>query len=147
MSIYFITQDRPILSVGCMSLAMSIKAGALLLLPSVFGWIHYFYGTFMLLESVALFVFTQVLLASPFCDDSAARLMGFSSANTGWEEYSKFIFGGRMHGANAHCLANFWNKQMISEELYDSWTFVNIMKFMMLATNVVFFFVKFNALP
>lgn len=147
LALYFISKHRPLVSVTSMALALSIKAGAILMLPSILGWIQYFYGTIYLLASVAWFVFIQYILAAPFCSPTVSSLMGFSSAGTGWSNYFKFFLGGRTHGANAFDLSYFWNEYTISQQLYESVAFVNIMKFMMIFVNVFFFFIKFNGLP
>lgn len=100
LAILMMSVDHPLLSVVFMNLSLSIKAGALLLVPTMFGWIHYFYGTFKLIQGVVVTVVIQMFIAAPFISETAAKLMGFLEAGTGWEEYKTFIIGrGRTHGA------------------------------------------------
>ena len=56
LSIWLMTRDKPLHSAVAAGLAVSIKAGALLLLPSILGWTHYFYGTKRLLQVFAAYV-------------------------------------------------------------------------------------------
>lgn len=41
MCLYFVSSNKPIKGVIFLTLALSIKAGAMLLVPGFFGWIQY----------------------------------------------------------------------------------------------------------
>ena len=89
---------------------------------------------------------SQAVMAAPFSFDAPAKLMGFNSADTGFQNYTSFVFGGKERGA--HIDHNYyWSLDMVSEEYYESPCFPVIMKSLMLFMNVYFFFIKFNALP
>jgi hypothetical protein len=68
LSILMLAKDRPLLSVLALSLGI-VKAGIILLIPTVVGLIHYFYGTFMLLLSIVVLFISQAVLAAPFSFD------------------------------------------------------------------------------
>jgi hypothetical protein len=72
--------------------------------------------------------------------------MGFMEAGTSWKEYSKYILGYRSHGAD-QSNSSYWHETMLSYDVYMSPAFVNIVKFMMVAINIYFFFIRMNALP
>jgi len=57
------------------TLALSIKAGVILLLPGFLGQIQYNYGTLTLLKCITVLVAFQILVAVPF-------LMGETSVAT-----------------------------------------------------------------
>jgi hypothetical protein len=72
--------------------------------------------------------------------------MGFNSAETGFSNYTSFVFGGKERGA--HFSHNyFWSLDMVSLEYYESECFPVIMKSLMIFINLYFFFIRFNALP
>lgn len=83
-SILLMAWDRPLLASASMSMALSVKAGALLLVPSMMGWVHFFYGTKKLIQSLGVYLGLQLLLAAPFCWDPCAQLVGFKEGGTGW---------------------------------------------------------------
>lgn len=43
--IYLLTRNRPVMAALFLTLSLSVKAGAMLMVPSFFAWVHYFYGT------------------------------------------------------------------------------------------------------
>lgn len=49
-----------------------MKAGALLLLPALLGWVQYQHGIYNLVFAVAIVVGFQVVIASPVIYDEAA---------------------------------------------------------------------------
>ena len=49
--IYFIASNKPLWASFFLTLSLSVKAGAMLLVPSFMGWIHAHYGTKNLLMS------------------------------------------------------------------------------------------------
>lgn len=83
LTMFTLVNDRPLTAAVLASLGTGIKTGAVIMLPALFGWTHFFYGTFTLLKSVSLFFSIHVFLAAPFCFEGAARLIGF-----GYEEIS-----------------------------------------------------------
>jgi hypothetical protein len=56
LTIYKLVADQPLSAALFVSMALSIKAGGLLLVPTVFGWLHYFYGTTKLLQGILVLV-------------------------------------------------------------------------------------------
>lgn len=75
--IYFATSNRPVSAVMCLSIAITLKAGAILLIPALFGWIHYQHGTFKLLQSLFIFLLIQSLVAAPFISDNFCYVFGW----------------------------------------------------------------------
>jgi uncharacterized membrane protein len=51
---WLLSKNRPYLSAIFLSLAISIKAGAVLLIPSVFGLVHYYNGTITLVNVILI---------------------------------------------------------------------------------------------
>lgn len=66
--VYFLAHDKPMLATLCAASAFSIKAGASVLLPSLLGWIHFFYGTTYLVANTILLFVVQGLAAYPFLE-------------------------------------------------------------------------------
>lgn len=58
-------------------MSLSVKAGAMLLLPTFLGWVHFFYGTKKLAICFGLIVVFQVALMCPICFDPIAKMVGF----------------------------------------------------------------------
>ena len=56
LCLYFVANNKPIKGVFSLSLGLSIKAGALLLVPTFFGWIQYHHGIKLLLVAITIFV-------------------------------------------------------------------------------------------
>ena len=56
LCLYCITSNRPVIAALMLTLALSIKAGAILLLPGLLGWIHYKYGAQKLVFSLLIIV-------------------------------------------------------------------------------------------
>ena len=57
LSIYYISvKNRPVLAAFLLTLSLSIKAGAMLLVPSFLGWIQYHHGTIILIKSILVIV-------------------------------------------------------------------------------------------
>jgi len=54
ISMWLLSKNRPYLSAIFLSLAISIKAGAVLLIPSVFGLVHYYNGTITLVNVILI---------------------------------------------------------------------------------------------
>lgn len=52
--IYLAVRNQPVAAAAMLSMAISIKAGAILLLPSLLGWIQYQSGTITLLASICV---------------------------------------------------------------------------------------------
>jgi uncharacterized membrane protein len=85
--IYLILTDRPIMSSVMLSVALSIKAGVILMLPGFLGQLQYHYGTFTLLKCIILIFAIQVVVALPF-------LLGETSVSV-YLEKSKLTGQGR----------------------------------------------------
>jgi uncharacterized membrane protein len=55
---FLVSSNRPVLAAMFLTLGLSIKAGAMLLVPSFLGWIQYQHGTIVLLRCIFLiFIF------------------------------------------------------------------------------------------
>ena len=50
------TKEKPILAALMLTLGISVKAGAILMLPGLMGWTQYQYGTIRLIASVILII-------------------------------------------------------------------------------------------
>lgn len=94
--IYSLTRNQPVLAAFFLTLSLSVKAGAMLLVPSFFGWVHYFYGTKTLLLCIFVTVLFQFVLMAPICFDPIAKLVGFQNGGTHWTDYLKYskLLGG-----------------------------------------------------
>jgi len=64
--IYMVSKNRPLFAMIMLSLAISIKAGGLLMLPAVLGWTQYKYGTIKLVQSIIILISIQAIVAGPF---------------------------------------------------------------------------------
>lgn len=53
-ALYMLMKNYPRVAVFLLSMGMSIKAGAMLMLPSILGLIQYHYGTNCLLSSILI---------------------------------------------------------------------------------------------
>lgn len=91
LAIAAIVGGMSICGIIALSLAASLKAPAVLLLPSYLGWVQHTDGTLTLMVCVAVFVAIQVFFALPFVDDDMAKKLGYEGANTGWIEYLRKI--------------------------------------------------------
>ena len=55
-AIYFTLKDRPYVASALVTLALSVKAGVILILPSFLGCLQYNYGTKTLMKCLAIIV-------------------------------------------------------------------------------------------
>ena len=55
LCIYYASANCPISAVAFLGIAITLKAGAILLVPCLFGWVQYQYGTKKLIEAVMIF--------------------------------------------------------------------------------------------
>ena len=100
LCLYMVTQNRPIIAAMFLTLGLSIKAGAMLLLPSFLGWIQYQYGTKTLFLNFFIIVGFQVIIMLPLSFDEIAKAVGFPEGGTHWLDYlkySKFLGGDKDH--------------------------------------------------
>jgi len=74
---YLLTKNCPIYAATFLTFSLSIKAGAMLLVPSFLGWIQYQYGVWKLIVCVLIIVGFQVAIMAPLSFDSVAQLFGF----------------------------------------------------------------------
>jgi predicted membrane-bound dolichyl-phosphate-mannose-protein mannosyltransferase len=56
-SMWMLSKNRPLLSAIFLSLAISLKAGAVLLIPSVFGLVFYYNGSLTLIYVIVIIMF------------------------------------------------------------------------------------------
>lgn len=145
MAIYYvILNGNPIWASFWFTMALSVKAGAMLLVPAFLGWIQYQHGLRNLLACIFVIVSFQLLIASPFTVDPVAQLLGFERGDTSWKDYFKYAkFSGgdkdRQYGS-LYDWTIYW--QMIDRRIYYKWWFVALLKLTMLAINVWYFFVR-----
>ena len=128
-----------------------MKAGALLLIPSMLGSIHLNHGTITLLVSVFLVVAYQVLLAAPFLEIFGgetsirdyvwmSKLTGAGrDGNQGAGEFFNFV-------AATQGLSIFWT-WMPEEFYYNFWGLGIFSKIAIPTVNAWFFFGTKNCLP
>lgn len=133
------------LSTIFLSLSLSIKTGAILMIPSFLGTLHLQKGTLNLIISVFVLIFVQLVLASPFLFDPVAKAFGWKlGANTSFIEYlyfTKIITKPGVSGMAAHYdLSYFW--KFISKDIYQSSEFCIFLKSGMLFINIYYFFIR-----
>lgn len=148
---YLLARNRPIWAALFLTLSLSVKAGAVLLVPSFFGWIHYHYGTQNLAAALLVVVLFQAALMLPLCFDPFARMIGFQGGGTHWMDYLKYskLLGGdkdRPYGSD-YQWSIYWSWQMVSEKTYYNDAFFYFLKISMLMVNVYYFFIKMQTLP
>jgi hypothetical protein len=101
--VYLIEFRRPLIASCFITLAISIKVGALLLIPTFLGTIQYQFGPTYLIFAVLIILGWQIGIALPFCNDWAAYHLGFENAKTSLRTYlenAMFIrHRNRLHGA------------------------------------------------
>ena len=85
-----VLKANPIWASFWFTMALSVKAGAMLLVPAFLGWIQYQHGLRNLLACIFVIVGFQILLASPLCFDPIAKMFGFKSGDTSLEDYLKY---------------------------------------------------------
>jgi uncharacterized membrane protein len=56
LCLFLIQRNRPLLAACALTLGLSIKAGAMLLMPAFFGWVQYQHGMVTLLKSILIVV-------------------------------------------------------------------------------------------
>lgn len=95
---YFILTSRPFIASFFVTLALSVKAGVILLLPAFFGSIQYNFGTRTLLKCLILVAGFQVMVALPF-------VMGETSVK-------EYLFRSKLTGEGRNGVA-------YAESLYD----------------------------
>ena len=139
-----IATNRPIHAALFLTLSLSVKAGAMLLVPSFMGWIHFHYGTFKLIYALALIVTFQVIIMLPICFDPFAKLVGFQAGATHWFnylQYAKFLGGDkdRQYGSSYEWTI-YW--QIVGGKIYKSPWFADMLKKLMLLVNVYYFFLR-----
>lgn len=66
LAIYCFVKDCPNMGVFFFSIGFGIKAGAILLIPAMFGMIQYNHGTIQLIKSVVTFVAFTIIISLPF---------------------------------------------------------------------------------
>lgn len=121
LCIYFIAvKSRPVVAAMFLTLALSIKAGAMLLVPSFLGWIQYQHGTFTLLKSILLIVIFQVIIMAPLSFDFVSRAVGFASGDTWWRDYLKYskFLGGDKDRQYGSTYGNTIYWQIVGEKMY-----------------------------
>mmetsp|Transcript_1105 Transcript_1105/g.2033 ORF Transcript_1105/g.2033 Transcript_1105/m.2033 type:complete len:118 (+) Transcript_1105:1694-2047(+) len=88
LTIYFVATNRVLLASLTITLSLSIKAGALLLIPAVLGWTQYHLGTKSTILAITIIFAVQLLLLSPFICEPIAIGLGFpNGAETKLRDY------------------------------------------------------------
>jgi hypothetical protein len=148
---FLASKNRPIGAVTLLSVAISLKAGGLLLLPALLGWVQYQHGTGKLLLSLLAFVGIQVLAAAPFVSDTFCGLFGWKmGAQTSLRTYlerSKFLPSTekREQVGSQYGISLWW--RFIDESTYYKDSFLSFLKVCMLSINIWYFFIRRNCLP
>lgn len=146
LCLYAISSNKPTLAALMLTMAMSIKAGAMLLVPSILGCIQYQWGTLKLIKSVFIIVFVQFLVVSPFIYEPAALALGFEGANTNLQPYldnSKLLGGGsdpKLQRGAYYDLTIYW--QFVGRNIYEGPIFASATGKAMLGINVYYFFIR-----
>jgi hypothetical protein len=136
----------PYLSALFISLSLSVKAGAILILPAFLGQIQYNYGLKKLTGVLVFMVSFQAILALPFVawGDTSVRKYLF---------YSKFSLEGRGgiggslplydYMASNHDSTIFW--RFIPKEIYEvKELLADRLKLGVILTNIFHFFIRKN---
>ena len=66
LSIFLLAKGRPLIGTFVFSVALGLKAGALLLIPALLGSIQYNHGPFYLAGAVLIIFGYQAVIAYPF---------------------------------------------------------------------------------
>ena len=147
VAIYLLATSRPFFATFVLSLAYSVKAGALLLIPAFAGSLQLFFGTRTLLVCLTFIVGFQIVVSLPF-------VLGDSTVYD-YIVRSKLLGHGRQGIAFAE---EFWDYLAAHKTLSILWRFVpdkyyydrNYLSFYtklgLPTLNVFFFFVRKNAL-
>lgn len=127
-----------------LSVALSIKAGVVLLLPAYFGVIQYRFGLPYLLLSISLLISFQILVAAPFIIEFGGK----TSIST-YLKMSKLLGGdedneGKGRGARYE---NSIMWRFISSDSFYSDFFMTYTQLSIIVLNIYHFFIKLNALP
>jgi Gpi18-like mannosyltransferase len=56
MCLYLVSYNKPLLATLMLTSGLSIKAGAILLIPGFFGWVQYQHGTIKLVTAIFIFI-------------------------------------------------------------------------------------------
>ena len=146
IAIFYSLRAKPLKSAFWLTLAMSLKAGALLLLPALLGHIHYQHGLGTLLASVLLIVSFQIVISLPF-----------TLTDTNYKDYlvrTKFTGAGRVTPsepfwdfvASRYDHSIFWT--FIPQECYESWPCLpQKLRIAMFGLNIYHFFFRKWCLP
>lgn len=143
-ALYFIlVRNSPQTASFFLTLSISIKAGAVLMIPTFLGWIMYLHGFALLLKCLTIILAFQFMVMAPLCFDPFAKFFGFPAGMTHyWDylKYAKFIEDKeRKYGATQD-MSIFWHQ--VSSEIYYSKGFVPRLKKIMMFINFWFFFVR-----
>jgi hypothetical protein len=147
LSIYLILKNKPVWSAFFVSVGLSIKAGAFLILPALLGTIQMNYGTRTLLKCIIVMVAVQVVVALPFVlrdttvEDYLIRSKLTVKGREGIafaEEYSDYVLSG--YPETVH-----WG--FISEEFYKhKYGIGYYSKICIFILNIYHFFIRKNGL-
>ena len=137
--IYFVSKGKTTIGAMAFTLGLSIKAGALLVVPTLLGSIMYVAGFNALIKAIILILSVQYILAYPFMNTIS-----------GWDSYwldSRLLghgHGNTSVGASYHHTV-YWN--FLSEELYHDVEHIKKLKIAILGLNVYYFFIRQNCVP
>ena len=77
LSIYLMTINRPYVATLMFSLALSIKTGAIVLVPGLLCWTYWLHGIKKFGFVVFIIVVVEMVVAAPFVFEPGARMLGF----------------------------------------------------------------------
>jgi Gpi18-like mannosyltransferase len=91
LALYFLlVRNKPVIASFFLTLSISIKAGAILMIPTFMGWIMYLHGLVVLVKCFTVVLTVQFLLMAPLCFDPFAKLFGFPAGMTYYMDYLKY---------------------------------------------------------
>jgi len=72
-ALYFmLVKNKPVIASFFLTLSISIKAGAVLMVPTFLGWIMYLHGFVTLVKCLTVLLTVQFLIMAPLCFDPIA---------------------------------------------------------------------------
>lgn len=144
VAIYLLVKGRVFWASLSLSVALSIKAGAVLMLPVFLGTVQYRFGFKYLIIALFTIFALQIAVAAPFIEQ-----FGGKTTIATYLTRSKLLGGDTDNHAKGrgavYQYSIFW--KFISEEMYNSNEFLIYTKTAIFFLNFWLFVVKQNAIP
>ena len=119
--IYLVAVNRPFLAALFLTMSCSIKAGAMLMLPSFLGWVQFHYGAQRLIICIVIIIGFQFILLAPISFDPVGLALGFKIGGlSNWYEYLKLakFLGGDKDRLSGSTYGNTIYWQIVGEKIY-----------------------------